>query len=356
MKKILLIIENLGSGGAERQLTGLAILLKNRGYDVKVVTYYKKQFYESYLRENNIDYELYEKAMNKYTRVFYLLVLFRRIKPDIIISFLPSTNMAVCLTGLFYRKSKIIVSERSHTLNFGLKVKLLFNLYRVADFVVPNSFSEMDNIISHFPFLKKKMVSIPNFIDTEKFCPLVPEKKHDNLTIITVARLIPSKNMLIYIDAISELIKKNYNIKVIWVGSQSDKNYLFKVKEKITKMGLDNVIQLKDQTNDIVKEYQRADIFCLPTLFEGYPNVVCEAMSCGLPVVCSNVFEIPKIVEEGKNGFLFNPNDYIDISNSLRKAIDLGNEEFIEMSRTNRIKIISNNNSDSIVDKYINLF
>lgn len=356
MKKILLITENLGSGGAERQLTGLAVLLKNRGYDVKVVTYYKKQFYESYLHENNVDYELYEKAKSKYTRVFYLLALFRRIKPDVVISFLPSTNISVCLTGLFYRKAKIIVSERSHTLNFGLKVKLLFNLYRVANFVVPNSFSEMDNITSHFQFLKRKTVSIPNFIDTEKFHPLESEKRRDIITILTVARLIPSKNILIYIDAISELVKRNYNIKVIWVGSQDDKDYLFRVKEKITKMGLDSVIQLKDQTNDIVKEYQQADIFCLPTLFEGYPNVVCEAMSCGLPVVCSNVFEIPKIVEEDKNGFLFNPNDYIDISNSLIKAIDLGSEELMEIRRKNRIKIMSNNNPYSIADRFVNLF
>lgn len=51
MKKILLFTENLGSGGAERQLTGLAVLLKNAGYVVKVVTYIKAQHYESFLRK-----------------------------------------------------------------------------------------------------------------------------------------------------------------------------------------------------------------------------------------------------------------------------------------------------------------
>lgn len=50
-------------------------------------------------------------------------------------------------------------------------------------------------------------------------------------------------------------------------------------------------------------EYRKADVFCLPSLYEGYPNVVAEAMSCGLPILCSNVCENPYIVEEGAMAF-----------------------------------------------------
>ena len=54
MKRILCIIENLGSGGAERQITGLAVMLKQAGYQVEVWYYVKKEFYLSFLSENGV--------------------------------------------------------------------------------------------------------------------------------------------------------------------------------------------------------------------------------------------------------------------------------------------------------------
>ena len=56
MKKILLITENLGSGGAERQICGLASLLTKAGYPCRLITYVENQFYEPYLRQNGVDY------------------------------------------------------------------------------------------------------------------------------------------------------------------------------------------------------------------------------------------------------------------------------------------------------------
>lgn len=356
MKRILLITENLGSGGAERQLTGLAVFLKNRGYDVKVVTYYNKQFYESYLKENNVDYELYEKAANKLTRVFYLISLFKKWNPDVIISFLPSTNLSVCLTRLFYKKAKVIVSERSHTLNFGLKVKLLFNLYRLADFIVPNSFSEAENIKKHFPGLSQKVRVIFNFVDVDYFLPLHYVKNEDIPLIVCVGRLIPSKNVLRLIDAVKDLIKYGINFRVLWVGKQYDKQYLEDVKERININKLSDIFKLKDQTENILSEYQKADIFCLPTLYEGYPNVICEAMSCGLPVVCSRVCEIPNIVKDNENGFLFDPKNVDSIVKALKKVLLLSPAQRLEMGLKNRDKIINNNSIDKFVDKYIELF
>lgn len=56
-EKILLITENLGSGGAERQLCGLSSMLTEAGYPCRLITYVENQFYESYLRQNGVDYQ-----------------------------------------------------------------------------------------------------------------------------------------------------------------------------------------------------------------------------------------------------------------------------------------------------------
>ena len=153
--KILLITESLGSGGAERQLTGLAVLLKSRGYNVKVITYLDWQFYEPFLRQHKVDYELRPELLNRVKRIFYLVRILRHESPDVVISYLPSVNISMCLARIFY-PCDLIVSERSHTMNFDWKIKIRYNVYRIAKWIVPNSVSEADNIREHFSFLRKK--------------------------------------------------------------------------------------------------------------------------------------------------------------------------------------------------------
>ena len=355
MNRILLITENLGSGGAERQLCGLAILLQNRGFEVKVVTYLQRQFYESYLKQYKVDYEFHGELLNKYTRVFSLVRMLRKYKPNIVISYLPSINISMCLAKIFY-SCLLIVSERSHTMTFDWKTKLRYNLYRIADWIVPNSVSEADNIREHFSFLRKKIKPIPNFVDVEYFQPIPKWRINDVPTFLCVGRLIPSKNVIRLIDAVKLLADKNIKLKFCWVGKQYDKKYLLEVQNKIEQYNLENIFYLKDQTENILKEYQLADYFCLPTLYEGYPNVICEAMSCGLPVVCSDVYENSKIVIEGENGYLFDPNRVEEIKDSIIKILSLDNLSLNMMKERNRNKVIINNSKESFVEQYISLF
>ena len=78
---------------------------------------------------------------------------------------------------------------------------------------------------------------------------------------------------------------------------------------------------------DVALLYQKVDLFCLPSIIEGFPNVICEAMASGLPVICSNVCDNPFIVKSQENGFLFKPEDPTDIADNLIKAISLSERE-----------------------------
>ena len=92
MKRILLITEGLGSGGAERQICGLAAMLTKAGYPCRLITYVENQFYEPYLRKNGVDYELIPELWDKKTRVFRAAKYVRRYKADVVIAYLPSVN------------------------------------------------------------------------------------------------------------------------------------------------------------------------------------------------------------------------------------------------------------------------
>ena len=128
MKRILLITENLGSGGAERKICGLAVMLTRAGYPCRLITYVENQFYEPYLRQHAVDYELVQELWDKKTRVLRTARYVRRFKADVVISYLPSVNKTLCLAKLFF-KAKLIVSERNNNTGVSRSDKIQFNLY-----------------------------------------------------------------------------------------------------------------------------------------------------------------------------------------------------------------------------------
>lgn len=351
-KRVLLVTENLGSGGAERQLVGLAVFLQEKGFVVKVATYYKNQFFEPFLRKNKVEYELLNGAFDKRKRLFVIGNLIKKFKPDTVISYLPVPNMIMCILKLIY-KFRLIVSERSHTLCWGKETFVRFNLYRLANKVVCNSFSEEENIVSHCSFLKKTITTIPNFVDTERFFQkgLTPQK----ISILSVGRLTEQKNVLRAIESLGILRKKGYSFDLIWIGSHYDKEYVSKVEKSILDNDMKKCVHIVDQQNDLLPYYQNASFFFFPSFLEGYPNVLCEAMSCGLPVVCSNVCEMPKIVKEGVNGFLFNPLDVNEMVNALEKMISINTTMYEKMRITNRMQVVRNNSKEAFVNQYVKL-
>ncbi len=355
MRRILLITENLGSGGAERQICGLALMLTKAGYPCRLITYVENQFYESYLRQNGVDYRFVPELWNKRTRVIKVAKYVRQYKPDVVISFLPSVNLTMCLAKLFY-EAKLIVSERNNNISITRRDKIQFNLYRIADAVVPNSNSQSEFIRKNFPFLSDKVHPIINFVDVNRFTPAETPMRNNTIRIVTVARYTQQKNVLKYLDAICLIKELGLNVHFDWYGDKKyNAAYYAEVDKKYDLLNIDDYLTLHDPVQKIEEEYRKADIFCLPSLFEGYPNVVVEAMSCGLPILCSRVYENPHIVKEGVNGFLFDPQNVDDIVGAIEKMVALSSEERCEMGRRNRELCLSRNTEDVFLKSYVDL-
>lgn len=355
MKRILLITENLGSGGAERQICGLAAMLTTAGYPCRLVTYVENQFYEPYLRKNGVDYELVPKLRNKYTRVFRIVKYVREYKPDVIISYLPSVNMTMCLAKLFYR-AKLIVSERNNNTCITRNDKIQFNLYRMADAIVPNSDSQGKFIRTNFLFLASKVHPIINFVDANRFTPAESLVRNEIPRIVTVARYTEQKNVLTYMKAIRLVKDMGLIVHFDWYGDKKHHPaYYSKIEKLYGQLDISDYLTLHEQNQKIEEEYRKADVFCLPSLYEGYPNVIVEAMACGLPVICSNVYENPYIIEDGINGFLFNPEQTEDIVSAIKRILSLSQEERRQMGARNRQLCLSRNTEDAFLKSYVEL-
>ena len=356
-KRVLLLIENLGSGGAERQLCGLAIMLKRNGYQVKVVTYLKtdfSQFYEPLLKNAGVDYELHPELLPTVTRVFKFVVIAKAFNPDVVISFLPSPSMTACLAKVFCHY-KLIVGERNTNLSLQKYDKLRFNMFRIADAIVPNSFSQGEFICKHYPSLSSKVHPIINFVDVEKFHPVENKKQNELFNIVTVARFTTQKNYLNYAEGIAIAKKNGYKFHCDWFGNKYHKEYFESIQKRIIDLGIEDYVTIHNPSSNIVEEYHKADALCLPSIYEGYPNVLCEAMSCALPVICSNVVEMPRIVKENVNGYLFDPSSPELIANAIIRLLDTSVKDRKNMGINNRKRILENNTEVIFVNKYIEL-
>lgn len=329
MKRVLCLIDSLGPGGAQRQLVGLASLLKEEGYDVTVACYHNYHFYDFFLQSNGIPFIFLKKANKASFRILHIARFIRRLKPYVVISYLETPSICACIAHLFNRSFKLIVSERNTTQQTGWREKIRFQLFRLADYVVPNAYSQETYIRSFFPKLANKIVTIPNFVDLEYFIPIKKKKRKGTAEIIVAATIWPSKNTFGFIDVVSQLKAKGLALHISWYGKDNKYiDYFNKCLLKITQLGISDFIELKGKTRSIKDKYQEADFFCLPSFYEGTPNVICEAMACGLPILCSDVCDNNRYVKEGENGFLFDPKDTESVVSAFERALSLSYDEY----------------------------
>lgn len=356
MKKILCFIDSLGPGGAQRQIVGLACFLKEKGYDVSVVTYHDNRFYVDQLLSNGVPYIYLKKAENKLTRFWHVARYIRRIKPDVVISYLETPSICACVSHIFNRKFKLIVSERNTTQHTGKNENIRFRLFKKADFVVPNAFAQKDYILQNFPTLENKVIAIPNFVDLNHFATPKRKERRDIPEILVAATIWGSKNTLGFIDAVYKLKEKGYNFHISWYGkNEAHIDYFNQCQEKINRFNIEKYITLKDKTTQINKIYQDADYFCLPSFYEGTPNVICEAMASGLPIVCSDVCDNSNYVIEGKNGFLFNPKNVDSIVAAFERLFALTTEDYSALCKYSRELAESKLSKETFLNSYIKL-
>lgn len=356
MNKILCLIESIGSGGAERQLTGLAVMLKHQGYDVEVCYYINRDFYRHFLQENGVESCYLLDASNPRKRFSVLKKHIKTYKPDTVISYSASPSIVTCLLKLMGARFNLIVSERNTTQVLNSREKLRFFLYRWADHIVPNSKSQGNFINKHFPNLTGKVSVITNYVDTEKFSPIKDGRQEQNVSrMVCVGRLMPQKNVPHFIEAIGKVIGDGYKIHVDWFGLDLQDAYSAECHDAIKKYDLGDSFVFLKPSSTIQEEYQKSDVFCLPSYYEGYPNVLCEAMSCGLPVLCSRVCDNPNIVDEGNNGYMFTPHSIDDMVATIEKYLGLSFDKKKDMGIKSREIAIDMFSADSFIQKYLRI-
>lgn len=217
-----------------------------------------------------------------------------------------------------------------------------------ADARVANSQGLKDMALRFYN--KKDFEIICNGVDTSVFRPNEKKSKSNTFRILFVSRLIERKGLQYIVPELRKIKEKTgREIKLIVVG---DGPY----REKLEKMAQDwmvkDLIAFEGQKSkeEIVSYYQNADLFIFPSEKEGMPNVVLEAMSCGLPVLMSPCEGSKELIHD--NGYI------VDVTDFSQKIVELINsKENLKKMGTKSRQIIEEKFDWTItVSKYLKIF
>jgi glycosyltransferase involved in cell wall biosynthesis len=152
-----------------------------------------------------------------------------------------------------------------------------------------------------------------------------PPEKKGRLRALGVGRLVPKKGFDVLVEACAILKRRGFNFETVIVGEHGE--HESELREQIEACGLSNDVRFTGPLEQslLYSEYQNADVFCLPCRVlengdrDGLPNVLMEAMACGLPVITTPVSGIPEIIKDGHNGALVPPNDAEALANAIQR-------------------------------------
>lgn len=151
---------------------------------------------------------------------------------------------------------------------------------------------------------------------------------NDEFLVGTIGRLSKEKNQAYLLKAICKVIEKNSNVKVLVVGDGPQLGHLRKTAEKL---GLADRIVFTGIIKDIIPVYQALDIFVLPSLTEGVPMTILEAMASKVPVIATNVGGVPDIIKSEEIGVLCDVNHIEQLSDAIAVLInDNAKREFLK--------------------------
>jgi len=360
--KVLCVIDSLGPGGAERQLVNLAIGFKERGFDVTFLTYSNNTFYNEVLLSSHISEITVIESLfiNRFLKIRRII---RKGNYNVVLSFLEKPNFVCELSTLPYKKWKLIVGERSANPDIVKKInrRLIRLFHLTANYIVANSYTNIDIIKRINPFIpNKKCKVIYNMIDFNKWRYNANYVFRSNgklvLTILATHKYLKNLNGLIEgVNLLTESEKSQLIIN--WYGTREvnpDNSYSEGIN-KINKYKLDHIFNFYPTTNIAIKIISESDAIGLFSFYEGLPNVICEGMAMGKPIIASDVSDNSLLINVPKGGFLCDSLKKESISNSLSCLLACSPAELKTMGEYNRKKAEKLFDKNSIVDKYIKI-
>lgn len=302
--------------------------------------------------ELGLTYHQIQKRRGQYLKPFRLFIaVLKKVQPSAIIVH----NSELIITAVGYSKhvksckAYYVEHQDNKTKSFILRGLSRYALKR-ADAVVCLSENFKQELLS------KCTASVPvkvvaNGINTEKYIPVIHH--NEAIRIGMAARMTPTKDHKTLLNAFRILLE-SYPTTILEIAGSGDT--LLQTQVMCTELELDESVRflgLLDE-KEMIAFYQNIDIFVLATTSETMSTAILQAMSCGLPVVTSDIENNAVLIEHGRTGWLYNDQNAVDLAVKLNVILD-DREKALEVGRAARQHVIDNYSLEKMGQSYISL-
>lgn len=309
-------------GGAERMLCLLANALSARGFDIHVITWDEQGKSSYYSLNHQVTWHqlgFNTGIIDKFRRALTLKSILQSNNIKLLVGFVMGGDKTIYFAAKF-SGIKLVAAERNSPAMYHLRYNRYqrwhnFLLLHLCDRIIVQ-FSEYAN--GYPKSLKKHIKSIANAVNQPGECAQLDISSSDGkFILLAVGRLEMIQKQYDCLICAFARISAKYPLWILKIfGDGKDK---VKLLGLISNYGLESRIIIQESTPDIIYEYIKADLFVIPSLWEGFPNALAEAMSCGLPAIGFAQAEgVNKLITDGYTGWLANG---LDNPNELAKAL-----------------------------------
>jgi len=279
--------------------------------------------------------------------IFYALARFKRNKYDVCLAIhgIPSGWLALFIWKVF--KIPYIVSLRGGDVP-GFLPESYDNLHRAVKFLTLKYWKNAQRLITNSQGLRelakitamimnKNIEVIPNGIDCEFFRNDFQARDKNVTKMLFTGRITKQKGLEAFIKTLKQTrgeIKGSFSFQIIGEGPLK-----VSLQNLSRELFQGNTVSFGNwvEKNKLLREYQSADIFILPSYYEGMSNSLLEAMACGCMVIATDIAGNNELVRDGKNGFLFKPGDNKRLKEILISVLNNNPDVIQGMGRESRI-------------------
>lgn len=326
-KKVLHLIQSLGSGGCENMLLRTLPLIPD--FQHTVLTLKEPGELAPGFAAKGIDVQtIHLRNLFSLSGILRLRRIVREQNPDIIITYLFHADVLGRLALFGATHAPVIPFLRTTYNHPRYRIARLFE-WLTAPLVrryLANSEAVKSFYIRHIGVTPERITVIPNGIDTEYFDRLVPDQKlrdslsigPDDFVIICVANLHPNKGHRFLLEAFEAVWPEFPQIKLLLVGDGEERG---NIESMISSFRSKGAIRILGRRDDVPALLKLSRLFVLPTLFEGQSNAILEAMAAGVPVITTNIPENRVFINDGETGILVETESSVAIVNALKKFL-----------------------------------
>jgi len=337
--RVLQVINSLVVGGAEQLLVTLARNVDAEHYDLRVCSLapFADTPIERDLRALGIPlYSVAAEVGHDVRHVASLVALVRRHNVDVLHTHLAYANTIGTVAGALARRPVVATLHNVRSVHDRynkhgwLKQELQTQMLRRGVGMVIACAPEVQAVATgELGLPARKVVDVPNGIDIDAFAridPAMVAARRSELLggaagplIVSVGNLLPAKGHIHLVEAARLLAPRFPELRVAIVGRAEEA--ALAVRAAIAEGDIARHVALVGQRRDVAALLAAADLFVLPSLWEGLPLALLEAMAAGAPVVATAVGGVPRVVEDGVTGRLVAPGDATALGEALGEAL-----------------------------------